>query len=252
VTHDPDQPNAAGGEPPDRTSGTTPPAHGDWEVIAGPGGTDRERAPGAALRERWRRQSVRARAVTAAATVAVLALGGTVAYAATSSGSDGGATPGAAGSAWPSKDGPRDRHGHGPWFGIGGEAVHGEATVKDPDTGKWVVRIWQRGTVEKVDGDQVTVKSDDGATWTWTVNADTTVFRDGTKGSGAGDVKKGETAFLMGTRSDDGTRTAAHVLSGTRDDRDPGGWRDRFPGHGPHEWRLPSPSVSPSGSGATT
>ena len=50
---------------------------------------------------------------------------------------------------------------------------------------------WDKGVR---DGDQVTLKSDDGATWTWTVNSDTTVFRDGTKGSGAGALKKGETA----------------------------------------------------------
>ncbi len=251
MTHEPDQERHPGGEP----------AASEFEVLTGPGGPERERAPGTALRGLWQRQSVRARAVTAAATVAVLALGGTVAYAATSSGSGDGASPSASASPSTSPDGPGGRHGHGMWFGPGGNAVHGEATVKDPDSGDWVVRIWQRGTVQKVDGDQVTVKSEDGAEWTWTVGSDTTVFHDGDKGSGAGDLKKGETAFLAGTRSDDGTRTAVRAFSGDfkdrqdrqrGDDRGPGGWRGGFGGHGPRDWRGPDPSASPSGSGTAT
>ena len=241
MMHEPDQEPTAGGEPPEGRLETTP----DMEVMTGPGGPDRE--PG-----RWRRRSRRARAVAAAATVAVLALGGTVAYATTSGGSGQGATPSASGSASPSPDRPGGRHGVGPWFGFGGMGVHGETTVKDQDTGKWVVRIWQRGTVEKVDGDQVTLKSDDGARWTWTVNSDTTVFRDGTKGSGAGDLKKGETALLAGTRSADGTRTATRAVSGTFDRKGPGNRHGRFPDPGHGDWRDHAPSPSPSGSGATT
>lgn len=241
--HEPDQEPTAGGEPPDGRFETTP----DMEVMTGPGGPDREPGP-------WRRRSRRARAVAAAATVAVLALGGTVAYATTSGGSGQGATPSVSGSASPSPDGPRGRHDVGPWFGFGfgGMGVHGETTVKDQDTGKWVVRIWQRGTVEKVDGDQVTLKSDDGARWTWTVNSGTPVFHDGTKGSGAGDLKKGETALLAGTRSDDGTRTATRAMSGTFDRKGPGDRHGRFPGHGHRDWRDHAPSPGPSGSGATT
>ncbi|MFG2788207.1 hypothetical protein [Streptomyces sp. NPDC048419] len=219
----------------------------DMEVMTGPGGADRE--PG-------RRRSRRARAVTAAATVVVLALGGTVAYAATSGGSGQGATPSASGSASPSPGGPRDRHGGGRWFGAGGMGVHGEATVKDQETGKWITRTWQRGTVEKIDGDQVTVKSEDGASWTWTVNSGTTVLRDGTKASGAGALKKDDTAFLIGTRADNGTRTATHALEGTWGNRGPGDkggpgdGHGKFPGH--RNWRMPAPSTSPSDNGATT
>ncbi|WP_406438082.1 hypothetical protein OHB14_55805 [Streptomyces sp. NBC_01613] len=225
----------------------------DWEVMTGPGGA--EPPPEPAWDKVWRRRSGRARAVIAATTVAVLALGGTVAYAATSGTSGQGATPSASGSASPSPGGPDSRHGRGPWFGIGGMGVHGEATVKDQDTGKWITRIWQRGTVEKVAGDQVTVKSEDGAEWTWTVNSDTTVFGDGTKGSGAGDLKKDETALLTGTRSDNGTRTATHALTGTWDDKGPGdrhGHGHGKPGPDNRGWRMPAPSTSPSGNGATT
>lgn len=220
------------------------------EVLVGPG----EDTP---LRERWQRRSVRARALTATAAIAVLTLGGTaVAYAATSSGSDGGATPSASGSASPSPDGPGKHHGPGRWFGVGGEAVHGEMTVKDRDTGEWVVRVWQRGTAEKVDGDQVTVRSEDGAAWTWTVGSDTTVLREGGNDSGADGLKQGETVHLAGTRADGGTRTATHVVAGTwelkgpenRRGKLPDDWRDRLPGHGHRDRTEPSQS----GSGATT
>ncbi|MGI5373100.1 hypothetical protein ACQEV2_02310 [Streptomyces sp. CA-251387] len=252
MTHDPDQRHNAGPEP----AGT------EFDVLTGPGGPQREPARGAALRGLWQRQSVRARAVTAAATVAVLALGGTVAYAATSSGSGDGATPAASGSASasPGPDDPGGRHRHGMGFGLGGGGVHGEATVKDPDTDEWIVRTWQRGTVEKVDGDQVTVKSEDGAEWTWTVGSDTTVHHDGEQSSGTGDLKKGETVFLVGTRSDDDTRTASRVLSGTwedrkkdedgKKDRGPDDWRGKVPGPRHWDWRAPDPSESPSKSGA--
>jgi hypothetical protein len=139
------------------------------------------------------------------------------------------------------------------WFGLGGDAVHGEATVKDRDTGEWVVRVWQRGTVEKVDGDQVTVKSEDGASWTWTVSSDTRVFGDGTPDTGADALKKGETAYLAGTRSDDGTRTATHAVSGTwTDKRRDDDWRGKLPGHGPRDWRGPDPAAGPPDSGTTT
>jgi hypothetical protein len=251
VTHDPEQAHTADGEPkPDRPAET----HADGEVLVGPGGAEPERTTGAAVHGLWRRRSARARTVIAATAVAVLALGGTVAYAATSgnSGSSGDeALAAASGSATPSPDGPGDRHGHGPWF-LGSDAVHGESTVKDRG-GDWVVRVWQRGTVEKVDGDQVTVQSEDGAAWEWTVDSDTKVFPDDT--SGTDTLKDGDTVYLVGTRSDDGTRTATRVLSGTWEDRKGSGdWRGKFPdrpghpGHGFRDGKKPSPS----GSGAAT
>lgn len=249
MTHDPDQGHNAGSEPADM----------EFEVLTGPGGPEREPTRGSALRGLWQRQSVRGRAVTAAATVTVLALGGTVAYAATSSGSGDGATPAASGSASASPDRPGGWRG-GMGFGLGGGGVHGESTVKDPDTDEWIVRVWQRGTIEKVGGDRVTVKSEDGVEWTWTVDSDTTVHHDGEKSSGTGELKKGETAFLVGTRSDDDTRTASRVLSGTwedwrkdedgKQDRGPGDWRGKFPGPRHWDWRTPDPSESPSKSGA--
>jgi len=238
---DPDQEHTVGGGRSDGPSGAGP----DPEILAGPGGAGPERVRDGTRdtgpRGVWRRRSTRVAAATA---VAVLALGGTVAYAATSGDSGSGALPAAAASASPSPEGPGERHGHGPRFGLGGDTVHGEATVKDRDSGEWVVRIWQRGTVEKVDGDQVTVKSEDGAAWTWSVGADVKVFPERASGSDA--LTKGDKAYLVGTRSDDGTRTARHVLSGDWEDRGPGGWIDRLPGHDSREGRT----AGTSGSGA--
>ncbi|MFG1665746.1 hypothetical protein [Streptomyces sp. Y7] len=251
MTHDPDHEHHVGGEPPDT----------GFEVLTGPGGP--ERAPrAAALRGLWQRRSGRARAVTAAATVSALALGGTVAYAATSSGPGEGTPPSASGPATPSPGTPGERHGPGARFGLGGAGVHGESTVRDPESDEWVVRIWQRGTVEKVDGDQVTVRSEDGAVWTWTVGSDTTVRHDGDKGSGAGDLEKGDDIFLVGTRADDDTRTATRALAGDWEewrkekgnDRNtgPGDRRGEFPGF--RHWDRPGsgPSDRPSHSDATT
>lgn len=247
MTHDPEQKHTAGGEPPARPAETG----ANWEVLAGPGGAEPEHPRGAALPGLWQRRSARARTVIAATAVAVLALGGTVAYAATS-GNPGGsgdeALAAASGSASPSPDGPGGRHGRGPWF-LGSDAVHGESTVKDRESGDWVVRVWQRGTVEKVDGDQVTVKSEDGAAWEWTVDADAKVLPDDTSGTDA--LTDGDTVYLVGTRSDDGTRTATRVLSGTWEDRKGSGdWRGKLPdrpghpGHGFRDGQKPSPSGS--------
>ncbi|CCK32454.1 hypothetical protein BN159_8076 [Streptomyces davaonensis JCM 4913] len=201
MTHDPDQePTAAPGE-----------------VLAnGPDG-ERPRAP-------WRRLSSRTRTITAATTIAVLALGGTVAYAAGSDGGEGSTAPSASASS-DAPDRPGERHHRGPWFGPGGAGVHGESTVRDGDDDEWIVRVWQRGTVQEVDGEQVTVRSEDGAEWTWTVEDDTRVHQDGDSDG----LKEGDEVYLAGTRSDDGERTADHVLAGTWEKPDFDERRDRLP-----------------------
>lgn len=211
MTHERDQEHTPGEEPLD----------GSGEVLTGPGGHGY-----AGLRGSWERRPVRARVVIAAASAGVLAVGGTVAYAAASDGPHG-TSPAAASSPSSSKS----PDGKGPWFGLRGGAVHGEETVKDGRSGTWVVRTWQSGTVVKADGDQVTVKSEDGAEWKWGVGSDTRLLRDGTSGSAAGALKKGDTVRVTGTLSEDGTRTATRVFTGTGDDD--GG----FPGHGP--WGRP-------------
>ncbi|MGQ4364452.1 hypothetical protein [Streptomyces sp. SAS_272] len=198
-------------------------------------------------RTSWRRRSPRGRAVIAATTVAVLALGGAVAYAAASDGSGG--APSASPSA-SSSHGPGERHGHGgPWSGFGGEAAHGEATVKDPGTGGWVVRVWQRGTVQKADDGRITVRSEDGVSWTWALGPDATGSAHGSSGADA--PKKGDTVTVVGSRSGD-AHTADRVLSGSpdghrRDDR-----RGGFPGHGPWGRGGDDRSPGPADSGAAT
>ncbi|MFE0516848.1 hypothetical protein [Streptomyces sp. NPDC058964] len=258
--HEPDHGHGSGEGPAEPIPSIPPmPSHppqspAAGEVVAGPG---QGREPGPPLRVRWRRQSARTRAVTVAVTVVALALGGTVAYAAASGGSGADAVPAAAGpsSTSPSPHGHGHGPGFGPFFGPGGAGVHGQATVRDRDTGKWVVRVWQRGTVERADGDQVTVKSDDGARWTWTVGSDTRVRADGSSGSGAAALKKGDQAFLAGRRSDDGTRTATIAVTGTFGPKGgrPHDGRGRFHGdRGPWGQSDRTPSASPSGGGART
>ncbi|MFD9431041.1 hypothetical protein [Streptomyces sp. NPDC060002] len=227
---------------PDRPEGPE-----EVELLSGPVDGERVRADPRTL---WRRRSARGRAVIAATTVAVLALGGTVAYAA-ASGDSGGGSPSASPSA-SSSEGPGGRHGRGgPWSGPGGDAAHGEATVEDPATGGWVVRVWQRGTVTKAADDRVTVKSEDGASWTWTVGSDATVSAEGASGSsGADALKKGDTVFVVGSRSGD-DYTADRVLSGTFEQHGPGDRRGGAPGHGPWN-RGDDRSPGPTGSGAAT
>lgn len=244
MTHEPEQEHRRDGGGTDPSVPPVPdhPPQADphREVLAAPGP---DRDPGRRVRDLWRRQPARARAVTVAFVAGALALGGTVAFAAGSGASGSGAPPAASGAPSP----PAAPDGHGPGhgrFGMGGLGVHGEATVKDPDTGKYVVRVWQRGTVEKVADDQVTVKSADGASWTWTVGSGVKVRGDD------GSLKKDAKAFLVGTRGDDGKLTAAAAFSGDFGDMGRGGMHDH---HGP--WQRPgdrSPSPSPSASGATT
>ncbi|MET8978225.1 hypothetical protein ABZX85_21685 [Streptomyces sp. NPDC004539] len=187
-------------------------------------GSGPERAP-SRLAGVWRRRSTRGRAVIAGTTVAVLALGGTVAYAATNGDSSRPAAPSAAPSGAPS-GAPKDRDGlRFGWFGLGG-AVHGEATVKDGSD--WVVRVWQRGTVEQADGGRLTVKSDDGTSWTWTLGKDV---------KDADGAKKGDTVSVVGTRDGD-TRTADRVLTGSFTQK----WEHRF--GGPRDHGTPDPARS--------
>ncbi|MDR6975322.1 hypothetical protein J2X68_002006 [Streptomyces sp. 3330] len=226
---------------PDRPQGPE-----EAEQLPAPVDGERGRAD---ARASWRRRPGRGRALLAATAVAVLALGGTVAYAATS-GDSGGGSPSASPSASFSA-GPGGRHGHGgPWFGLGGDAAHGEATVRDPGTGEWIVRVWQRGTVAKAADDRVTVRSEDGVSWTWTVGADTVVSADGDSGSGAGALKKGDTVHVLGSRSGD-TYVADRVLSGALGERGPGDRHGDPHGHGPWH-RGEDRSPGPTGGGAPT
>ncbi|MFF4651735.1 hypothetical protein [Streptomyces sp. NPDC001380] len=209
------------------------------------------------------RRPPRRHATAAAVTAAVLAAGGTVAYAvATDDGSSGSApaaAPAAApldgmpsagpagpaqadpGQSAPPSSGPQTA----PEEGLplhGGAAVHGEATVRDPGTGRWTVRVWQRGTVASSSGASFTVRSADGAVWTWRTGPDTAT-RDGNGGRAPA---RGSAVLVSGTRGADGTDTAALVLArpdgGGQDGRTPphrhGGWPPWTGGghRGPGSW----------------
>lgn len=107
--------------------------------------------------------------------------------------------------------------GHGPWGhdgrhghrGFGGmRGVHGEATVKAKNNTFKLVD-WQRGQVTGKTGTTVTVKSADGVSWTWTVDAKTRVMKARAK-SNLGALANGDQVVVFGARSGD-TRTAAAV-----------------------------------------
>lgn len=126
--------------------------------------------------------------------------------------------------------GPRHRF-HGPMVD---RFLHGEVVIKGKDDQPVTVAL-QRGAVTAVDGDSVTVKSEDGYERTWALTSDTTYrsFRD--KGSKA-DVKVGVTVRLAGPV--DGGNATARIVG-----IPPAG--DAFRSGNP-------PAASPSGSAAAT
>ncbi|MDL4816981.1 DUF5666 domain-containing protein [Actinomadura opuntiae] len=85
--------------------------------------------------------------------------------------------------------------------------VHGEATVRRKDG--FHLADWQRGKITGISGTALTVRSADGATWTWTTNSDTRVRKDGGK-STLSALTTGAQVFVLGERSGD-TRTAKLV-----------------------------------------
>ncbi|MFC5180473.1 hypothetical protein [Actinomadura harenae] len=103
--------------------------------------------------------------------------------------------------------GKNGAHGHRGFRG-GMRGVHGEATVKAKNNTFKLVD-WQRGQVTGKTGTTLTVKSADGVTWTWTVDAKTRVMKSRAK-SALSAVGNGDQVVVFGDRSGD-TRTAAAV-----------------------------------------
>jgi len=113
-----------------------------------------------------------------------------------------------------------ERHGHlGRHFGHGirGHGIHGEFVVKNGD-GEFVTLLTQRGEVTAVDGDSITLKSEDGYTKTYTVNDDTRIRRDRDQAK-IGDIKVGDEAAVTAEKSGDGG-TARTVIARTQSDTD--------------------------------
>ncbi|QKW32890.1 hypothetical protein HUT06_01600 [Actinomadura sp. NAK00032] len=102
----------------------------------------------------------------------------------------------------PGKDHPGKRHPfrHARAF----RGVHGEATVKRKDG--FHLATWQRGKITSVSSGGVTVRSEDGVSWTWAANGDTRVRKDGEK-SALKALANGDQVLVAGERSGS-TRTA--------------------------------------------
>lgn len=94
------------------------------------------------------------------------------------------------------------------WRVLAGRVLHGEATVKGREDYQQVAT--QLGTLTAVDKQSITVRSEDGVTWTWSLGGDTAV-RTGRQGASLSDLKSGVTVRVLGPTDDDG-RTARLVV----------------------------------------
>ncbi|GII79795.1 hypothetical protein Sru01_47770 [Sphaerisporangium rufum] len=106
-------------------------------------------------------------------------------------------------------DKPGDRAGLRIPLRRGLVGVHGEATVRTRGGG-FAAHAWQRGAVTAASATSVTVKSADGLSWTWTVNADTKIRKNGAKSTSAA-VATGDKVFVVGRLGGE-TRTAQLVV----------------------------------------
>ncbi|MGF9647468.1 DUF5666 domain-containing protein [Pseudarthrobacter oxydans] len=122
--------------------------------------------------------------------------------------------------------------------------LHGESVVKKAD-GTFVTELGQRGTVEAVSGTSITVKSEDGYSQAYAVNAETKIAQvppaDSTPGTADGgkrpkpaagsiaDIATGDVVRISGVKSGDQV-TAERILEGAGDG--PGLGMGRGHGHG--------------------
>jgi hypothetical protein len=159
------------------------------------------------------------RAAGTVAAVAATTVTGGVAWAAT-----GDNTP--APSTSPSQQtAPQQDKGPGPrGGGMFGDALHGEF-VTAKDGGGYETIATQKGEVTAVSSTSITVKSADGYTRTYPVNADTKVNRTGK----IADITTGETVRIRAVVSG-GTATATAIDDGTN--RPQGGPKQGKPGSG--------------------
>jgi hypothetical protein len=94
------------------------------------------------------------------------------------------------------------RFGEGPGDGfgpLGGDVLHSEATVKEPD-GTTKVVVTQSGDITDITDSTVTVKSSDGFLATYTIDKNTRIALNGTDGA-LSSLKKGDTVHVAGTKS---------------------------------------------------
>jgi hypothetical protein len=126
--------------------------------------------------------------------------------------------------------------------------LHGESVVKKSD-GSFETRVAQQGTVEAVSGSSITVKSEDGFSQDYVINADTKIVKlpepvaDGTaakddagkrlrpSAATAADIKQGDTVRVSGVR-DGSSVTARNIVDGAAVAKGNGLGRGHGRGHG--------------------
>lgn len=98
------------------------------------------------------------------------------------------------------------------WRLLAGRVLHGEATVKGRGDAADAYRqiATQLGTLTAVSKQSITVRSEDGVTWTWALTGDTAV-RTGRQVSSLADLEGGASVRVVGP-VDDGSRTARLVV----------------------------------------
>jgi hypothetical protein len=99
-------------------------------------------------------------------------------------------------------------HGHGRHGGLLSQIVHGEATLTTKDHGYQVVDL-QRGTVDSVNSGQLTVRSADGFTATYTTD-DSTKIRKDRKSGDISQVLVNDQVTVVATKAN-GTATATRI-----------------------------------------
>jgi hypothetical protein len=139
--------------------------------------------------------SRRGTAIAGIALAAVLAAGGSTAYAVTSGSSTHAKATGSSTSKSKTKAKSKARARARAERRIAARSVHGSVTVKKGTS--FVTREWQRGEVTAVSGTTLTVKSKDGTTWTWRADPKLKVTRDGKKAAESV-IKSGDTVAIAG------------------------------------------------------
>jgi hypothetical protein len=146
-------------------------------------------------------------------------------------------------------------------FGVGGQLLHGESTVRTKDGTTQVVDT-QRGTISSIDSTAktITVTSSDKVSFTYVVVADTRLVVFGAAKPAQAtfaNLKKGDTVALVAIRSGD-RRTATSVVDGRPTPRDrtgrPGQGHRQRPAEGPAQGPVApfgTPAPSPSASTAS-
>lgn len=119
---------------------------------------------------------------------------------------------------------PGQQKGQGQQKAQRAQPLHGEAVVKQPD-GTFQTVVEQRGTVESVSDSAITIKSEDGFTQAYTVNAATKITKipaadDGTRSKPAdgtiADIAAGDTVRIAGVKDGD-KATAKRIVEGAGD-----------------------------------